>query len=165
MKEPEGQVRQLSARQLARHEWLRRWTRLMDSAFRIPGTSLRWGWDPIVGLLPGIGDAVTPLFSCLLIIHAFNLGIPKLVQARMVVNVVLDWLVGTIPILGDIFDFAWKSNDMNLALVERHRQVVRRPGAGDWIVVVAALAVVLFCAVLPLLLATWFLHALGRSWL
>ncbi len=137
----------------------------MDSAFRIPGTRVRWGWDPIVGLIPGVGDALTPIFSCLVIVQAFHLGIPKLVQLRMLLNVAIDLLVGAIPLVGDVFDFAWKSNDMNLALLERHAAEVRQPGLGDWVFVGAVLAVLLMCAVLPMLLLAWFLRVLNRAWI
>ncbi len=156
--------RPLSPGQLARMEWLRRWSRMLDSAFRIPGTELRWGWDPILGLLPGIGDTLTPLFSCFLMLHAFNVGIPKLVQLRMLLNVAIDLVIGIIPVVGDLFDFAWKSNERNLALLERHTYVIRRPGVGDWIFVLAVLGSLAVCSLIPPLVLAWLLRALGRSW-
>jgi hypothetical protein len=165
MTEQEHPIRPLTARQAVELQWLRRWSHLMDSAFRIPGTSLRWGWDPIVGLIPGLGDAVTPLFSCFVIYQAFRLGIPRLVQLRMLMNVAIDLVVGAIPLFGDVFDFAWKSNDMNVTLLERHAAHIRKPGPGDWLFVGAVLAILLMCALLPVLLLAWFLEVLGRAWI
>jgi hypothetical protein len=165
MTDQEHPLRPLSARQAAELQWLRRWSHLMDSAFRVPGTSFRWGWDPIVGLVPGLGDAITPLFSCLVILQAFRLGIPKLVQLRMLLNVAIDLVVGAVPLFGDVLDFAWKSNDMNFALLEQHAAHIRKPGLGDWLFVGAVLAAVLICAVLPIIVLAWLFRMFGRAWI
>ena len=70
--------------------------------------------------MPGLGDLVSPLFTIGILWQARDLGIPRVVQLRMIFNVAIDSLVGAVPVLGDLFDFAWKSNNMNLALLERH---------------------------------------------
>ena len=88
----------------------------------MPGTSFRFGLDPILGLVPGLGDLVSPLFTVGLIWQARDLGIPRVVLLRMIFNVAIDTLVGLVPLLGDLFDFAWKSNNMNLALLEAARR-------------------------------------------
>ncbi len=91
--------------------------RLLDEAIEIPGTGWRIGVDPIVGLVPGIGDLVCAIFSTWIILVGVRLGAPGSVVARMALNVAVDTLVGSIPIGGDLFDFAWKSNVKNVRLI------------------------------------------------
>jgi hypothetical protein len=137
--------------------WLRQVSRLLDSAFVVPGTSWRFGLDPIVGLIPGLGDLVSPLFTIFILAHASQVGVPKIVQARMLINVAIDTLVGAIPLFGDLFDFAWKANDLNLALLERHAYENRRASSGDWAFVVLMIVLVLTLAALPFVLLGWLL--------
>jgi hypothetical protein len=101
-------------------------SRLLDSAFLIPGTRYRFGFDALVGLVPGLGDAIGAVFSGYIILQASRLGAPKSVVTRMIANVAVDTLVGAIPLLGDLFDVAWKSNLRNVALLESH---LRQPAA------------------------------------
>ncbi len=107
--------------------------RLLDEAVEIPGTSWRIGIDPIVGLVPGIGDAIGALLSGWIVLVGIRLGAPASVVARMALNVAIDTLVGAIPIGGDLFDFAWKSNMKNVRLIEawlaRPRPTRRASGA------------------------------------
>ena len=137
---------------------LRRWAALLDNAFRVPGTRIRFGLDPILGLIPGIGDLATPVVSILILVHGARVRVPKVVLARMVINAVVDFVVGAIPFVGDLFDFGWKSNAWNLALLERHA----RPGVpatrGDWIFVVGCVTVVILAALVPLLVVVWLLR-------
>lgn len=91
----------------------------MDSAFRIPGTQFRIGLDGIIGLIPGVGDFFGLVVSFYFIFVATRMGLPNPIVGRMLVNVAIDSAVGAIPVLGDLFDFGWKSNRKNLALVER----------------------------------------------
>jgi hypothetical protein len=138
-------------------ELMRRWARIFDSAFRIPGTQFTFGIDPLLGLFPGIGDLASPVFSLFLLWHGARLRVPKVVLARMVLNVVIDAGVGAIPVLGDLFDFAWKANVWNLALLEKHATTGQRASSGDWLFVIACCTVVIFVALIPILL----LYALG----
>lgn len=101
-------------------ERLRRLARLLDSAIQIPGTQFRFGLDPIIGLVPGIGDVIGAIFSSLIIFQAARLGASQATLIRMMTNVAVDTLVGEIPFLGDLFDFGWKSNTRNIALLEQH---------------------------------------------
>ena len=101
---------------------LRAVSRLLDNAFRIPGTNVRFGLDALIGLVPGIGDAVGALFSAYLILQARRLGAPNSVVNRMIANVGIDTVVGWVPLLGDLFDVTWKANNKNLALLEQHLQ-------------------------------------------
>ena len=135
-----------------RIELLRRWSRLMDSAYRVPGTSIRFGWDPIVGLVPGVGDVATASFAVTVLYHAYRLGVPGVVLARMMLNVLIDLAAGLVPVAGDVADIAWKSNSRNLALLERHERPGVKPTSGDWAIVL--LAVVLIGSVLALVLTS-----------
>jgi hypothetical protein len=92
----------------------------MDSAFEIPGTRIRFGLDAILGLFPGLGDALTAIVSFSILRAAHQAGVARLTMMRMGVNVMLDWIVGSIPLAGDAFDVYWKSNQRNLALLQRH---------------------------------------------
>jgi len=101
-------------------ERLRRLSYTLDNAFTVPVINYRVGWDAIIGLVPGIGDAITLLPSGYLIYQAHQLGTPQPLLIRMMVNVGLEALIGTIPLIGDIFDAVWKANARNLAMLERH---------------------------------------------
>ncbi|NUR53230.1 MAG: DUF4112 domain-containing protein [Acidobacteria bacterium] len=137
---------------------LRRWAALLDTAFRVPGTGIRFGLDPILGLIPGIGDLATPVLSVLLLVHAARVRVPKVVLARMVINAIVDFAVGAIPVVGDLFDFGWKSNAWNLALLERHARPGVPPTRGDWIFVIACVAIVVLAALVPLIVVAWLLR-------
>jgi len=124
----------------------------MDSAYRVPGTSIRFGWDPVVGLLPGVGDVATASFAVTILYHAYRLGVPGVVLARMLLNVLIDLAAGLLPVAGDLADVAWKSNSLNLALLERHERPGVKPTSGDWAIVL--LAVVLVVGALALVLTS-----------
>lgn len=145
-------------------ERLRRWSWLLDQAFRIPGTNVRFGWDVIVGLVPGIGDLSSPAFGMLLLVQAYRMGVPKLVQVRMLINAVVDALLGIVPGLGNVADIFWKANSWNMALLERHA----RPGVPHtrfdaWFVWGIGLTL-LAAAALPVVLAVW-MAAVLYAWL
>jgi hypothetical protein len=93
---------------------------LLDDAIAIPGTSFRFGIDPIVGLVPGFGDLLGAAASAYIILEAARVGAPGSVLLRMATNVAIDTIVGSIPVLGDLFDFGWKSNTRNARLLARH---------------------------------------------
>jgi hypothetical protein len=117
-----------SEQSLARLEAL---ARLMDGAFVIPGTSVRFGLDGLVGLIPGIGDVIGGLVSSYLIWEARQLKVPKWLIARMVTNVFIDTVVGSVPVVGDIFDVMFRANLKNMALLRNHLErqgLVHRPG-------------------------------------
>jgi Domain of unknown function (DUF4112) len=99
---------------------LRRLSNLWDRALGIPGTKWRVGLDSVVGLLPVGGDAVGLLVSTYILWQVVQFGLPKTILVRMVFNVLLDALVGSVPLLGDLFDTAWKANTKNVNLLEAH---------------------------------------------
>jgi hypothetical protein len=141
---------------------LRRWAVLLDSAFRLPGTRFRFGLDPIVGLIPGLGDLATPVFSILLLVHAVRLRLPRIVQVRMLFNALIDFGLGSLPLVGDVFDFAWKSNEMNLALLERHAGGGTKPSTGDWLFVAVVVLILVAAALVPIAIGVWVFSALRR---
>lgn len=101
------------------HATLRAIVRLLDSAVRIPGTSIRFGLDPLIGLVPGFGDLAGAVLSGLVVLAALRARVPAAVLLRMVLNVGIDMVVGAVPLAGDLFDVAWRANERNLALLER----------------------------------------------
>jgi hypothetical protein len=94
--------------------------KLLDNSIAIPGTGWKIGLDPIVGLIPGIGDLIGAVLSGYIILEAARADVPGFVLVRMLVNVGFDTLLGAVPAVGDLFDAAWKSNTRNVALLERH---------------------------------------------
>jgi hypothetical protein len=147
-------VRESDARTLAA---LRKWSVFLDSAFRVPGTNVTFGFDPILGLIPGLGDLTTPFFAALLLLHAVRLRIPRVVQVRMLINAAIDLAIGVIPFLGDFFDFGWKANVRNLALLERYARPGTTASRGDWLFVLGVIGVLAAVAVIPLLFTAWLL--------
>ncbi len=98
---------------------LRRFATFMDAAVPIPGTQWRVGADALIGLVPGVGDGITGLMSLYLVAEAARLGVGKATLARMLANLAVDAAVGSVPVLGDVFDVGFKANRRNLALLER----------------------------------------------
>ncbi len=143
---------------------LRSLQRLLDEAFRVPGTNLRFGWDPIIGLIPWAGDVLTAVLSCAVLVQAYHMRLPRVVQLRMLLNIGLDTLIGVVPFLGDVTDMFWKANTKNLALLERHAAEVRPASPGDWLFVSGVIAAIVAMAAVPLVVMYWLVHLLfGRS--
>lgn len=92
----------------------------MDAAIAIPGTRVRLGWDAVLGLVPGGGDLVSAMISAYIVAEAGRLGMPPGGLARMVANVAIDTVLGSLPVAGDLFDVLWRANLRNVALLERH---------------------------------------------
>ncbi len=141
--------------------WAERLTRLLDDGFRVPGTSFRFGLDGVLGaLLPGAGDALTALGSIALLVLALQRNVPTVVLLRMLLNIAIDAVVGALPVVGDIFDFAYRSNRKNLTLIQQHGGGARSAGVSDYLVVGAALGLVALGVVVPVLvwalLLRWF---------
>lgn len=110
----------ISDSQVATLRRLREISHLLDNAIRIPGTSIRIGLDPILGLLPGGGDFVGMMFSAYVVVTAAQMGVPRETLTRMVSNIILDTIAGAIPVVGDVFDVAWKANTKNIQLLHDH---------------------------------------------
>ena len=135
----------------------------LDGLFRVPGTDWRFGLDALVGLIPGVGDAVTSVASFTILLGAVRHRVPKIVILRMAMNLAIDYVVGSIPFLGDAFDFVWKANQKNMTLLRAHVGQ-SRGGAGDYAfvigIVVALVGVLIGCAAVALWLLTTFWQTL-----
>ena len=132
----------------------------MDGLFRIPGTGWRIGLDALVGLIPGVGDFATTAVSLYILAAGVRYRVPKVTLLRMAANIGVDYLLGSIPVVGDVFDAAWKSNQVNVDLLRRRASVSQEEAAhgraSDW----------LFLAVLVLGLLTLLVGSIALSlWL
>ena len=137
-------LREREGRSLARVQVL---ADLLDNAIRIPGTEIRIGLDPLIGLVPGIGDFAGAALSIYIVLEGARAGIPRTVLLRMLANVGVDSLVGSIPALGDLFDFGWKANAKNAQLLRAHLEEPQRTSrASGLFVALVLLAVVLLAA-------------------
>ncbi len=94
--------------------------RLLDSRFTIPGFNMKFGIDSLIGLIPGIGDVLTAILGLYIIVRAMHLGASFLLIVRMLINLLVDMVLGAFPFLGDIFDLAFRSNSMNINMLVRH---------------------------------------------
>lgn len=130
---------------------------LLDDAFRVPGTNLRFGVDAILGAIaPGLGDVATGGLGTYLFFVALRRGVPLAIIARMALNVLIDTVVGAVPVLGDVFDFAWKANARNLELIREHAGRRGPPSALDYLVLSIFAIAVLAIVLAPLALAALF---------
>ena len=140
-----------------RDRTLQRIATLLDEAFRIPGTNMRFGIDGIIGLVPGLGDVIAGVLSLVIPFAAWVRGVPYITLVRMTVNIGIEVLVGTIPLFGDLFDIAWKANRRNYKLLQRHLVRPRRQTWRDWsFLLLIALGVALIFAI-PIALIVWLL--------
>lgn len=137
--------------------------RLLDSAARVPGTNIRFGLDAVLGLIPGLGDAAGAVFSGYLILLGSRMGLPKHIITRMVTNVAIDTIVGGVPVLGDIFDVAWKSNTRNLALLEEFSVPASMESRAptNKLAVIMAITILLLLLVGAIWLAVWAIKGLA----
>ena len=122
---------------------LRNFATLMDEAFHVPGTNIRVGLDPLIGLVPVIGDVISALLSLWIVAGALRHRVPLRKILRMLVNILVDLLVGEIPILGDLFDFAFEENVMNMRILMQYRNRRLPPRSAGQIA--GSLALVLLC--------------------
>lgn len=146
-----------------RDETLQRLEILLDEAFRVPGTRIRFGIDGIIGLVPGLGDALAGLLSLVIPFAAWARGVPYVTLVRMAANLAIDVLVGSIPLFGDIFDIAFKANRRNYLLMQRHLGEPRRHTWRDWaFLLLVAFGLGLIIAI-PFALAVWCIAWLMRQ--
>ncbi|QHT66482.1 DUF4112 domain-containing protein [Rhodocytophaga rosea] len=120
-------------------KWLEQATTWMDSLFRIPGTNIRFGLDPIIGLFPFIGEIITFGISGAMVLSMVKYGASRKVIILMIGNILIDSVIGSIPLIGDLFDFTYKANRKNLQLLKEHHQEGKHRGSGTGIVVGVAL--------------------------
>jgi hypothetical protein len=120
---------------------------ILDKAIRVPGTDIRFGLDPLISFFfPVAGDTVATLMSAYIVLVSVRYGLPKSIVARMVYNVGVDYVIGSVPLLGDLFDFAWKSNDKNMRLLNKHAVGEGKSLWSDWVWVIALLGLLVLVA-------------------
>ena len=128
---------------------------VMDQYFRIPGTNIRFGLDPIIGfLLPVAGDSINALLSVYLVLKSIGYGLPKVIIGRMIFNIGLDYVIGSVPLIGDLIDFGFKANQKNMDLLNRFALGERKANWSDWLwvlILLGLLGVVIFGWVLAVL--------------
>ena len=135
---------------------------LLDEAFVIPGTGIRFGIDGIIGLVPGLGDVLAGLLSLVIPLAAWIRGVPYVTLARMAANLGIGVLVGSVPLFGDIFDIAWKANRRNYRLLRRHLGAPRRHTGRDWAFLLLLAAAVGLVFAIPVALVVWAMVWLGQ---
>jgi hypothetical protein len=129
--------------------------KLMDSQFSVPGTGIRFGLDALIGLVPGAGDIATFAVSGYMLLIMAQNGASGFVLARMVINVLIDSIIGSIPLLGDLFDIAFKANTRNMQLMHEHYMEGRHKGSA-W----KAIIPVLICLFLVIAGIVWIVYKL-----
>ena len=134
---------------------------IMDEVVRVPGTKFRFGLDPLLGLIPGIGDTSSALVSAFALIQAARLGVPKILLARMSLNILLNEVIGIVPVIGDAFSFWFKSNARNHKIIQEHTLTGAAAKRSDWIFVIAVLVILVGVVCLGLVLSFLFLQALA----
>jgi hypothetical protein len=140
---------------------------LLDGLFRIPGTGWRFGLDALVGLIPGIGDTATSLASFYILAAGVRYRVPKITLVRMGLNIAVDYLFGLFPIIGDVFDAAWKSNERNVELLKKRATVTAVEAKtaakkSDWIFVGVIILVLIGLLVGSFILAIYILKVIGQ---
>ena len=136
-----------------RLKWVNYMARLMDNQFKLPGTNLRFGLDPILGLLPVAGDLASFAMSATIILTLARHGASGKLVVLMLINLAIDTVVGSVPILGSIFDFAFKANERNVRLLRRHYEEGKYQGSGKGILIGAVVGILV--VLLLLLWAMW----------
>jgi Domain of unknown function (DUF4112) len=135
---------------------------VLDDFIPIPGTSIRFGLDGIIGLIPGIGDMMGGIASCIIIVASWVRGVPYPVLARMVVNVVIEVAVGAVPVLGDMFDIAWRANRRNYALLTASLYEPRKMTRQSWFFLAGLCIFLMVLVIVPAILVAWLaMHVLG----
>ena len=141
--------------------------RLMDGVFKVPGSRIRFGLDAILGLLPGVGDSLTALVSLYVLHAARQQGVPRIALLRMVSNVAIDVVLGSVPFLGDVFDLFWRSNEKNVALLRKHLQATpveaRKAKASDWFFIGGVAVVLLALLIGSAFVAYSIIALIGRA--
>ncbi len=156
-----------SERSVKVEESLERLSWLMDDLFRIPGIGWRIGLDALVGLIPGLGDTATSLASFYILASAVRYGVPKVTMLRMGLNIGIDYAMGSLPVVGDLFDAWWKSNQMNVDLVRKRATVsadeARKGRISDWLFVGIIMLVLAGLAIGAAALSVYILVLIGRQ--
>ena len=144
-------------KQIEIEESLETLSRYLDGLFKVPGTGWKFGLDSLIGLIPNVGDISTSLVSFYILVAGVRYGVPKITLLRMAFNIGLDYVVGSIPFIGDAFDFFWKSNKQNMDLIRTRGAGLGKGTTGDWIFVIAIILLLIGLLVGSVLLSLFLL--------
>jgi hypothetical protein len=138
-------------------KWVERVSYLMDEKFRLPGTNFRFGLDPLINLIPIVGDLSGFAVSSMLVLAMAKNGVSRKVLIMMCLNILLDSTIGAIPIIGQVFDFTYKSNSRNIKLLKEHYNEGKHQGSGKdiifWVIAILVLSFLIFAYLLWMLLS------------
>lgn len=152
-------------RQVEIEESLEKIAYYLDGLFRIPGTKWKFGLDSLVGLIPNFGDTLTSLISFYILFAGVRYGVPKITILRMAMNIAIDYLVGTIPVIGDAFDFFWKANQKNLDLIRERATKKQKGTTGDYLFVFGVISVLVLILLASILASIYIIAILvGKLW-
>src|SRR5215203_5628276 len=132
----------------------------LDGFFRVPGTGWRFGFYALIGLIPNVGDSLTSVLSFYILIAGVRYGVPKITLLRMAFNIGLDYLVGTIPFIGDAFDFFWKSNQQNMDLIRTRATGKDNATTSDYLFVFGIIGVLILLLIASIMISLYVIGAI-----
>ena len=142
-------------REVEIEEGLDNLARYLDGLFRIPGTSWRFGLDGLIGLVPNVGDTITSFASFYILLAGVRYGVPKITLLRMALNIAIDYIVGTIPFVGDLFDFFWKSNKRNMDLIRERATGKDKGTTADYVFIFVVISILVLLLVASIAVSVW----------
>jgi len=161
--EPEWELLPPEEKKRASLEALFKWLAIiMDGLLRVPGTKFRFGLNPLIDLVPGIGDVSAAFVSTSVLVYAVTRGLPKILLARMALNILINEVVGIVPVLGSVFAFWFRANKRNYELLQRHIELPNRARKSDWIFVLAVLGLLIGIIFAGLLVTFLVLQAIAN---
>lgn len=135
----------------------------LDGLFKVPGTGWKFGLDSLIGLVPNVGDMATSLVSFYILVAGVRYGVPKITLLRMAFNIGLDYVVGSIPFLGDAFDFVWKANKQNMDLIRERGAGKGKGTTGDYVFVFVMIAILIAILVGSILVSLFILGTIFKG--
>ena len=133
---------------------------LLDDMWRIPGTRVRFGLDALIGWVPGIGDAMAAVASCIIVFASWRRGAAPVTLTRMVANILLETAVGGVPVVGDVFHIFWKANRRNYRILVREKEYPRSKTWRDWVFLVGLMVGIVAAIAIPIVIVIWALRSI-----
>ncbi|MGQ0540309.1 MAG: DUF4112 domain-containing protein [Blastocatellia bacterium] len=141
-------------------EGLENLSHYLDGLFRVPGTTWRFGLDSLIGLIPNVGDTLTSFASFYILLAGVRYGVPKITLLRMAFNIGVDYVVGTIPFIGDAFDFIWKSNNQNMELIRTRATGEGKGTTSDYVFVFGIIGFLILLLIGSILVSVYIIGAI-----
>jgi len=150
----------LKRKEIEIEEGLDNLARYLDGLFRIPGTSWRFGLDGLIGLVPNVGDTITSFASFYILLAGVRYGVPKITLLRMALNIAIDYIVGAIPFVGDLFDFFWKSNKRNMDLIRERATGKDKGSTADYLFIFVIISILVLLLVASIAVSVYVIGAI-----